>query len=71
MMKVCPKCKKHIRQMFAHCSPEEPVSRRGYICYNCEMGYVEIVDNASHNVIRVEETDLHVSNERQTSLLEW
>ena len=36
-----------------------------------EMGYGEIVDNASHNVIRVEETDLHVSNERQTSLLEW
>ena len=53
-------------------TPETPdVTYRKYICYGCEVGYTEVFDRASQKVIRVDETDLSVQKEVQTSLLDW
>lgn len=68
----CRKCGKRIMQYYGEWSPEEPdITRRGYYCTSCHIGYVEIYSRIEKKVIRVEETDYNVKVEKQTSLVEW
>ena len=68
----CRKCGKKILQVWGIWSPEEPdVTRRGYLCRTCEMGYVEIYSREAQEVIRIEEKDLSDKKEVQTTLDGW
>lgn len=68
----CRKCGKHIMQVWGEWSPETPdVTRRGYLCRTCRTGYVEIYSISQQEVIGIEEKDYNLTNERQTSLMEW
>ena len=65
----CRKCGKNVPQVWGRWSPEDPdVTRRGYLCRTCRIGYVEIFSRISQNVIRIEETDFNVKKEIQTTL---
>ena len=65
----CPKCGKKILQAWGRWSPNDPdVTRRGYICYACKIGYVEIYSRSKQEVIGIEEEDLRDKREIQTTL---
>lgn len=65
----CPKCGKKILQAWGRWSPNDPdVTRRGYICYTCKIGYTEIYSKIEKRVIDVEEVDLREKREIQTTL---
>ena len=65
----CRKCGKIIRQEWGHWSPEEPnVTRRGYLCRTCRIGYVEIYSIPKQEVIGIEEKDYNDKQEVQLTL---
>ena len=65
----CSKCGKYVRQYWGRWSPEEPdITRRGYYCTSCHIGYVEFYSRIEKKVVRVEETDYNVKEEIQTTL---
>lgn len=68
----CLKCGKKILQVWGKWSPDEPdITRRGYLCRSCKMGYVEVFSRVSQKVIHIEEKDLSVKRDKQVSLEEW
>ena len=69
---ICPRCKKRLGQLSGRWTPETPnLTYRKYICHNCRIGYTQIVDSNSHEVINIEETLLKEKKEKQTSLDSW
>ena len=65
----CPKCGKNILQILGRWSPEQPdVTRRGYFCRTCRIGYVEIFSIPKQQVIGIEEKDYNVKQEIQLTL---
>lgn len=69
---ICPKCNRKLLQVSGRWSPETPNRTfRKYVCYDCRMGYTEVVDTDSHKVIQVDETSLSVKGDIQTSLDRW
>ena len=65
----CRKCGKKILQVWGEWSSEEPnVTRRGYLCRTCRIGYVEIYSKIEKRVIAVEEKDYNDKQEVQLTL---
>ena len=65
----CRKCGKKILQVWGKWSPDEPdITRRGYLCRSCKMGYVEVFSRVSQKVIRIEEKDYNDKQEVQLTL---
>ena len=69
---ICRKCKRKPFQVSGHWTPEKPnITTRKYVCWNCRIGYTEVVDTKTYEVISVEETDLDRTVEKQSSLKDW
>lgn len=69
---ICPRCKRRLLQVSGRWSPETPNRTfRKYVCNDCMIGYTEIVDTDSHEVVHVDETVLMVEKEKQASLDSW
>lgn len=68
----CPNCGKNLNQLSGMWTPKTPnLTYRKYICYDCRIGFTQVVDRDSHMVIRIEENDLSVKRDEQVSLMEW
>ena len=69
---ICPRCNRKLLQISGMWTPKIPNrAYRKYVCYDCKMGYTEVVDTGSHKVIQVDETSLSVKGEIQTNLDRW